>query len=268
MANGRSVLVGLAVCAGLLGATSGAAFGQDCAPSSTSWAGRRVVDLSFGYNDRTIYWDDDGSFRVNATVQSNEVEDWVLVDSISTPTHGGTHMDAPRHFSKRGWSASDIPLDRLLFVPIALIDVQEEASRNASYLMPIAEILRWEAQHGRLPENCLLLIRSGWSRFYTNRNAFYGLDQYGLRHFPAIEGAAAEFLARQRNLAGVGIETGSVDFYGLTRSHHVLAAANIYILENLADLRSVPPVGAHAIVMPMKIDGGGGAPTRVVALLP
>ncbi|KAL3196234.1 hypothetical protein MRX96_015536 [Rhipicephalus microplus] len=61
----------------------------------------------------------------------------------------------------------------------------------------------------------------------------------------------------------------SVDFYGFTRSHHLLAAANVYILENLADLSLVPPVGAHAIVMPMKkIDGAGGAPTRVAALLP
>ncbi|KAK8762672.1 hypothetical protein V5799_026060 [Amblyomma americanum] len=153
-------------------------------------------------------------------------------------------------------------------VPIALIDVQEEAARNASYLMPVAEVLRWEAQNGQLPNNCLLLIRSGWSKYYHNRNAFYGLDQYGLRHFPAIEPATVEFLTRQRNLAGVGIETASVDFYGATRSHHLLGAANVYILENLADLRSVPPVGAHAIVMPMKIDGAGGAPTRVVALLP
>ncbi|KAH8026615.1 hypothetical protein HPB51_022590 [Rhipicephalus microplus] len=105
-------------------------------------------------------------------------------------------------------------------------------------------------------------------QYYNNRNAFYGTDQYGLRHFPAIEPAAVEFLTRQRNLAGVGIETASVDFYGFTRSHHLLAAANVYILENLADLSLVPPVGAHAIVMPMKIDGAGGAPTRVAALLP
>ncbi|KAH8026614.1 hypothetical protein HPB51_022589 [Rhipicephalus microplus] len=187
---------------------------KPCAPPSTSWAGRRVVDLSFGYNDRTVYWDEDGRFRINATVQSNDVEDWcvqlhtatlykhkdertrviveatqmarekvpciskpyvslsekelrVLVDEISTPTHGGTHMDAPRHFSKIGWSASEIPLDRLLMVPIALIDVQAEAARNASYLMPVAEVLRWEAQNGLLPYNCLLLIRSGWSKVRT-----------------------------------------------------------------------------------------------------
>uniref|UniRef100_A0A131YUH4 Kynurenine formamidase n=1 Tax=Rhipicephalus appendiculatus TaxID=34631 RepID=A0A131YUH4_RHIAP len=254
------------VLAGLMGAVT---FGQQpCAPPSTSWAGRRVVDLSFSYNDRTVYWDEDGRFRINATVQSNDVEDWVLLDEFSTPTHGGTHMDAPRHFSKIGWSASEIPLDRLLMVPIALIDVQAEAARNASYLMPLAEVLRWEAQNGPLPNNCLLLIRSGWSKYYNNRNAFYGTDQYGLRHFPAIEPATVEFLTRQRNLAGVGIETASVDFYGVTRSHHLLAAANVYILENLADLSLVPPVGAHAIVMPMKIDGAGGAPTRVAALLP
>ncbi|KAL3196236.1 hypothetical protein MRX96_015538 [Rhipicephalus microplus] len=48
------------VLAGLMGVVT---FGQQpCAPPSTSWAGRRVVDLSFGYNDRTVYWDEDGRF--------------------------------------------------------------------------------------------------------------------------------------------------------------------------------------------------------------
>ena len=51
-------------------------------------------------------------------------------------------------------------------------------------------------------------------------------------------------------------------------THRILSAANIYGLENLAELERLPAKGATLIALPMKIGGGTGGPTRVIAILP
>jgi kynurenine formamidase len=39
-------------------------------------------------------------------------------------------------------------------------------------------------------------------------------------------------------------------------------------LENITGLEALPPRGAILVALPMKIAGGSGGPTRVVALVP
>jgi len=50
--------------------------------------------------------------------------------------------------------------------------------------------------------------------------------------------------------------------------HRLAAAANVPGLENVTGLEALPPRGAILLVLPMKIEGGSGGPTRVVALVP
>ncbi|CAN8027032.1 unnamed protein product, partial [Ixodes persulcatus] len=187
---------------------------------------------------------------------------------IRTATHGGTHFDAPNHFHKGGWTVSEVPLQRLLFRPIALVDNTDKAALNSTYLLSVEDLRGWEKRHGRLPQGCLLLVRTGWSKLWPNRTAYLGIDSNGTRHFPSISSDAATFLVQERDVYGVGLDAVSVDFYGITPTHRILGAKNIYNLENLADLRRVPAKGAHAMVLPMKIGVASGAPVRVVAILP
>ena len=46
---------------------------------------------------------------------------------ISAPEHGGTHLDAPRHYAKGKWSTAEIPLDRLIG-PAIKIDISSKAA--------------------------------------------------------------------------------------------------------------------------------------------
>ncbi len=74
----------------------------------------------------------------------------------------------------------------------------------------------------------------------------------------------------ERRVAGVGIDTASMD-YGQSKdfiTHQALNGAGIYGLENIANLEKVPVKGATLIALPMKIKGGSGGPVRIVALLP
>jgi kynurenine formamidase len=81
---------------------------------------------------------------------------------------------------------------------------------------------------------------------------------------------AARFLVTQRKINGVGIDTASTD-YGPSRLfevHEVILGAGLYGLENVAHADRLPPTGATIIALPVKIKGGSGAPTRIIALLP
>lgn len=52
-------------------------------------------------------------------------------------------------------------------------------------------------------------------------------------------------------------------------THRILLGAGIYGIENIHEnIFALPPTGASLIVMPMKIQGGSGAPARVVAAIP
>jgi kynurenine formamidase len=50
--------------------------------------------------------------------------------------------------------------------------------------------------------------------------------------------------------------------------HHAVLGAELYQLENLANLTELPETGSFLIVAPIKLEGGSGGPARVFALLP
>jgi kynurenine formamidase len=81
---------------------------------------------------------------------------------------------------------------------------------------------------------------------------------------------AARFLVDGAHPIGFGIDTLSIEC-GSTEHlvvHRLLLGAGLYILENVANLESLPPTGALVIALPLKLLGGSGSPARVVALVP
>jgi kynurenine formamidase len=89
-------------------------------------------------------------------------------------------------------------------------------------------------------------------------------------HFPGIDSSAARWLAEERQVKSVGIDTPSID-YGQSQSydtHRFLMARDIPAFENVAGLDRLPARGAFVVALPMKIKGGSGGPLRIVALVP
>jgi kynurenine formamidase len=48
----------------------------------------------------------------------------------------------------------------------------------------------------------------------------------------------------------------------------LVLGADLYQLENLANLSELPETGAFLVVAPIKLEGGSGGAARVFALLP
>jgi kynurenine formamidase len=90
------------------------------------------------------------------------------------------------------------------------------------------------------------------------------------RHVPGIDSSAARWLATERKVKAVGIDTPSID-YGQSKTfdtHRILLGENIPAFENVNALDRLPRTGAFVIALPMKIKGGSGGPLRIVAVVP
>ena len=182
--------------------------------------------------------------------------------------HAGTHLDAPIHFSQDGISAERIDASTLV-APLAVVDVASKAAQNPDYLLTRDDLLAWEKRHGRLPENCCVAMHSGWAAHVGEPDKFTGKDSAGVLHFPGFSPQAAEWLAKERNAAGLAVDTLSLD-HGPSKDfkvHYAWLPTGRWGLENVANLDKVPPSGATLVVGLAKVKGATGGPARLMALV-
>jgi len=232
----------------------------------------RVVDLSHAFDEKTIYWPTSPSNFKLTKLSYGETPGgyFYAANSFCTPEHGGTHLDAPVHFSQRGKTADQIPL-RQLIAPGVVIDVSAKAASDPDYRLSLEDLKAWEKKYGAIPSGALLL-RTGWGTRWPDKKRYLGDDTPGdasKLHFPSYGKEAVEYLL-QHHVSALGVDTASID-YGPSQDfivHQLASAAGVPGLENLAQLEKVPEVGAWIIALPMKIAGGSGGPLRIVALIP
>ena len=234
--------------------------------------GYRLVDLTHPYNSNTVFWPSPPAQFELKKLHFGDTPGgfFYSANTFCTPEHGGTHLDAPIHFARSGETADRVPLERLIG-PVVVIDVSDKAAADRDYRVTTADVLAFEAQHGRIAPGTRVLVRTDWSRQWPNATAYLGHATDAAKlHFPAYGADAARLLVVERQVALLGIDTASID-YGPTTDfpvHRIAAAANVPGLENVTGLDALPPRGAVLIALPMKIEGGSGGPTRVVALVP
>lgn len=234
----------------------------------------QLVDLSHAYSSETLYWPTSPSRFERRELSFGETAGgWFYsAYSICTPEHGGTHLDAPLHFASDGLAADRIPLENLVGDAV-VIDVSEQAAADRNYRLTVDDVLSFEEEHGRIQPGAIVLLRTGWSRFWPDAERYLGDDTPGDAsnlEFPSYGADAAGILVDERRVAVLGVDTASTD-YGKSTDfvvHRIAAAQNVSGLENLTNLDRLPPTGALIIALPMKIEGGSGGPARVVALVP
>jgi len=233
-----------------------------------------IVDLTHPLNAQTLYWPTAPSrFKLEKLAYGPTTGGWFYSSYVfSAPEHGGTHLDAPIHFSAGGLTADKVPLEQLV-APAVVIDIAASAGRDVDYRLSVADVEAFERRHGAIAPGTIVLLRTGWSSRWPNAKEYLGDDTPGdaskLR-FPSFGPEAATLLVRGRRVAAIGVDVASID-YGRSadfRVHRIVAGANVPGLENLTNLDRVPATGSIVIALPMKIEGGSGGPVRVIALVP
>ena len=95
------------------------------------------------------------------------------------------------------------------------------------------------------------MIATGWDARWPDQKKYMN-DRNGVKHFPGIHPDAAAYLARDRKVAGIGIDTPSVDYGPSAKfeTHNLTMPLNVFHIENARE--------AH-VVAGDRFHGGRGA---------
>jgi kynurenine formamidase len=193
-------------------------------------------------------------------------------NAFSTGEHTGTHFDAPIHWVS-GKDLPDNSVDRIPAIkfigPACVIDVAAKVQANADFLLTPQAVKEWETQHGKIPAGAWVLLRTGWSR--RKGVDYINLKEDGL-HTPGWTKECSQFLAHERDILGVGVETVGTDagkavsFDPPFSNHFFMHGSGKFGLASLTNLDQLPATGAVVIAAPLKIVNGSGSPLRVIAI--
>ncbi len=195
-------------------------------------------------------------------------------NNISMSEHTGTHFDAPAHWI----SGRDLPknsvdaIDPENFIgPVVVIDCSAGAANNDDFELTPEVIADWEHEHGKIPENSWVLMRTDWSK--KSGADYLNMKEDG-PHSPGPTPEGIRFLIDERNIRGFGTETVGTDagqgshYVPPYPAHYFLHGAGKYGLQCLSNLDQLPATGAVLLAPPLKIKDGTGSPLRVMAMVP
>ena len=235
----------------------------------------KLLDMTYVFDAGTIYWPTAEPFKLEKLNWGTSAGGWWYAsNNYGASEHGGTHADAPIHFAEKGRTIDQIPLQEWIG-PAVKIDVVSKCTSNRDYLLTIEDIREWEAKYGKIPAGSWVLMYTGIdTKYYPDRMKVLGTLKTGKEalpelSFPGFSAEVVEFLIRERNIKGIGLDTPSIDYGKSTdfKVHRVCCAADKLALENIANLDKLPAKGAVLYVIPMLIKDGTGSPARVFAVL-
>lgn len=188
--------------------------------------------------------------------------------------HTGTHFDAPVHWvTGRDYenNTTDTISPERFIGPAFVIDVAGKAAEDHDFLLTPDYVQEWEKEHGRIEADSWVLVRTDWG--LRKGDDYLNLSEDGA-HSPGFHPDCVPFLAEERDIKGVGVETVGTDagqafgFEPAFPCHTLMHGANKFGLASLTNLDKLPPTGSVVIAAPLKIIGGSGSPLRVLALVP
>ena len=140
------------------------------APNSPDLATSDIVDLSYSFDEHTLYWPNSPSaFELKQLSHGMTPGGYFYASNLfCSPEHGGTHLDAPIHFAEHGLTSEAIPL-RQLVAPAVVIDVTSQTAANPDYRLTADDVRAWASRNGTIAPGTIVLLRTGWGRRYRNR---------------------------------------------------------------------------------------------------
>jgi kynurenine formamidase len=195
-------------------------------------------------------------------------------DVLELGEHTGTHLDAPIHWitGRELEDVASIPPSRLAG-PVVVVDKRDEVAADPGYLLTAEDLDAHVAQHGPIPAGAWIFFRAGWAARAADEAAFLNVGPGGPVS-PGPDVSGARWLAEHPGVVGYGVETVGIDAGsagGMDPAfpvHNFLLGAGRYGLTSLNNLDALPVTGALVVVAPLKLVGGTGSPSRVLAFVP
>lgn len=200
-------------------------------------------------------------------------DDGFFAQSFKFTGQYGTHIDAPIHFVRETRYLDELGLKELV-LPLVVIDKSKESDDNHDFTLTVEDILKFEAQYGKIEAGTFVALRTDWSKRWPDNEAFCNKDADGNNRIPGWGLAALQFLFDERKVKAVGHETfdtdSATDFQknqALLGEYYVLEQ-DTYQIELLTNLDKVPAKGAVIFNIVPKPEKASGFPVRSFAILP
>ena len=272
----RTRLAVLAVAAAALGApaSAGATGGGDLwRVYDEGLAGAKYIDLTHTITPNMPVWSGFGPsvFRpaVNpATGQAyTYANDGFEATSYTLATDQfGTQFDPPAHWAPEQAAIDEIP-GSYSVRKLVVIDVSQQVARNPKYFLTVADVKAWEREHGRIPAGSVVMVRSDWSKRWTDDPvAAKALAADG--NFPSVALDTLEFLHLQRHILFHGHEPLDTDTTPTLEGEAWLMHNGYAQAEGVANLEGVPATGCLVSFGFPKFKGGLGGYARYIAICP
>ena len=203
----------------------------------------KIIDISIPLSEKTIVYPGNPKIKIEE-IKSEASKS--IISQITSGSHNGTHIDAPRHAITDAKSIDELSLD-IFMGPCRVIDCMGDTSSISRDTLESHSVLNGER----------ILLKT--------TNSLRGYDEFH-PNFVYLSPEGAEYLAEAGAIL-VGIDYLSIKQKGSqdNRPHTLLLEKDIPIIEGI-DLSQVEPGEYILVAFPLKYVGIDGAPARVVLL--
>ena len=233
----------------------------------------RYVDLTHRIAPRIPVWHGFGPSRFRPTVDPETGRAYTYAkDGFEATRYElatdqlGTQLDPPAHWAPRYPAIDELPATYAVR-PLVVISIVRQVRRDAKYALQPSDVRAWERAHGRIPEGSVVMVRSDWSKRWSE-NPRKAKALAADPAFPGVSLKALKLLHRRRHILFHGHEPLDTDTTPTLVGeawlmHHGYAQA-----EGVANLDKVPETGCLVSMGFPRFKGGTGGYARFVAICP
>jgi kynurenine formamidase len=178
----------------------------------------------------------------------------------------GTQLDPPAHWAPEYPGIDELP-PTYAVRPLVVISIVKQVRKNPKYALTVADVKRFEKRRGRIPRGSVVMVRSDWSKRWTNEpEAAKALAADP--NFPGVGLDALKFLHLKRHILFHGHEPLDTDSTPTLEGEYWLMHHGFTQAEGVDNLAGVPATGCLVSIGYAKFKGGLGGYARYVAICP
>jgi kynurenine formamidase len=178
----------------------------------------------------------------------------------------GTQLDPPAHWAPEYPGIDELPAT-FAVRPLVVVSIVPQVKRDPTYALKVADIHRFERRHGRIPRGSVVMVRSDWSKRWTDDPA-QAKALAADPSFPGVSLDALKFLHRKRHILFHGHEPLDTDTTPTLEGEYWLMHHGYTQAEGVTNLEGVPATGCLLSIGYPKFKGGLGGYARYVAICP
>jgi kynurenine formamidase len=178
----------------------------------------------------------------------------------------GTQLDPPAHWDPNYPAIDEIP-PTYAVRPLVVISIVSKVKKNAKYALKVRDVKRFEKRHGRIPGGSVVMVRSDWSKKWTEdpvKAKALAADP----NFPGVGLAALKFLHNRRHILFHGHEPLDTDTTPTLEGEAWLLHHGFTQAEGVDNLEKVPSTGCLVSFGFPRFKGGLGGYARYIAICP